>query len=92
MSKIRIVQLVWDKWNAEHIKKHNVAKSEIEEAISNVNAHRQGHSGRIVLIGRSGTRILAMVLRKIKPDQYYIVTARDADKNERRLLYEKESK
>lgn len=90
MTRIRITQLVWDKWNIEHIKKHNVTQTETEKAISNVNAHKQGHSGRIVLIGKAGTRILAVILRKLESAKYYVVTARDADKKERRLLYEKE--
>ncbi|MDO8638179.1 MAG: hypothetical protein Q7R43_01275 [Candidatus Daviesbacteria bacterium] len=91
MTRIRIEQLVWDNWNIKHIKKHNVSVSETEEGIINVTAHKQGYNKRIMLIGRSGKRILA-ILVKAKLGQYYIVTARDAGKKERKLLYEKEKR
>ena len=41
MTKIKIEQLIWDEWNKEHIKKHKVAVSEVEEAVQNINAHRE---------------------------------------------------
>lgn len=92
MIKITIEQLVWDDWNIKHIKKHKVTKEEIEEAITHIVTHRQGYNRRIMLIGRTGTRILSIVVSKEQLDCYYIVTARDADKKERRKLYEKEKK
>lgn len=90
MTKIGLNHLIWDEWNKEHIKKHKVTQAELKEAVARVSAHRGGYSGRIVLIGRSGKRILAIVLEKEKTGYYYINTARDADKKERRLLYDKE--
>lgn len=91
MTRIRISQLVWDDWNVKHIKKrHNVSKKEVEEAISNISAHRMGHSKKIILIGRSGKRLIAMILGYEKGNKYYPATARDADRKERRLVYEKE--
>lgn len=92
MTKIKIDQLIWDQWNLEHIKKHNVLQQEVEEVIERVQAHRKGYSGRIFLIGRAGTRILAVLLEKEKDGKYYIVTARDADRKERKLLYAEENK
>ena len=92
MTKIVLSQLIWDNWNKEHIKIHDVSIEEVEEAISNLLAHRMGHSGKVVLIGRSGKRLIAMVLAKEKGSTYYVVTARDADRKERKLVYEKEDK
>jgi uncharacterized DUF497 family protein len=75
MTKIKISQLIWDEWNTEHIKKHNVTVAEVEEAIRTVNAHRKGYLGRIVLIGRAGKRILAMIVKPHANKTYYLLTA-----------------
>lgn len=92
MTKIKISQLIWDTWNRKHIKKHNVTVDEVIEGIQKVNAHREGYSGRIILIARVGTRILAILVSPKENKKYYLVTARDADKKERRLLYDNEKK
>jgi uncharacterized DUF497 family protein len=92
MTKIVLSQLIWDAWNREHIKKHNVSPTEVEEAVSNLLTHRMGHDGKIVLMGRSGKRLIAMIMAQEEGNKYYIVTARDADRKERRLVYEKENK
>lgn len=92
MTDIRLKQLIWDNWNINHIKKHNVTVKEAEEAVSNILAHRMGYGRKIILIGRSGKRLLAMIMAHEQENKYYVVTARDADKKERRLVYEKEGK
>ena len=66
MTKIVLEQLIWDVWNTKHIKKHNVSIRETEEAISNIIAHRMGYDKKIILIGRSGKRLLAMIVAKEK--------------------------
>lgn len=90
MTRIKIEQLLWDEFNLNHVVKHNVTKGEIEEAIQKINAHREGYLKRIFLIGRSGKRILSVLVKPKENKKYYIVTARDADKKERKLLYENE--
>lgn len=90
MTRIKVTQLVWDGNNQEHIKKHNVFIDQVEEIGRNQLVHKKGHSGRYIIIGRSGTRILSVVLKRVKTGIYYVVTARDADKKERKLIYEKE--
>ena len=90
MTRIILKALIWDVWNTIHIKKHSVTKKETESAIKNIIAYRQGYKGRIVLIGRSGKRLLAVIVSKEISGRYYVVTARNADKKERRLAYEKE--
>lgn len=92
MTRIVLEQLIWNDWNIEHIKKHNVSSKEVEEAISNILAHRMGYGRKIILIGRSGKRLLSMIVAKEKGNKYYPVTVRDADRKERRLVYEKEKK
>jgi uncharacterized DUF497 family protein len=88
----KITSLVWDDFNREHIKKHNVTIREVEEAVENTGAHNQGYSNRFILIGKSGKRILAVILSKHKSGSFYVVTARDASKKERTILYDKEAK
>ncbi len=94
MTKIKIDQLIWDEWNIKHIRKHSISQQEVEEAIINVVAHRKGYRRRIILIGRSKTRILSVIAVKEHSSKYYVITARDADKKERKLIYkyEKENK
>lgn len=92
MTRIKIEQLIWDKWNIDHIKKHKVSQKEVEEAIINVKAYRKGYDGRMILIGRSGSRILSVITSREKLNKYYVITCRDADKKERGLIYEKEKK
>lgn len=48
MTKIKINQLIWDEWNREHIKKHNVTPQQVEEALLKVVAHKRGYGGRVV--------------------------------------------
>lgn len=92
MTKLRIKKLVWDKWNTEHIKKHNVTVEEIEVATQNIIAHEKVKNGRYAAFARTGTRILTIIVKRQNTAIYYLVTARDADKPERRKVYEKEKK
>lgn len=91
MIKIEVDKLIWDRCNIKHIKKHNVTKKEVEDSVLNIEAHKQGYKKRILFIGRSGKRILSVILSKKENNNFYVVTARDSDKKERRLLYEKEN-
>ena len=92
MTKIKISQLIWDAWNKQHIKKHNVTIAEVEEGILNVKTHRIVKSGRILLIAKINERILSIIIAQEENNTYYIVTARDAAKKERRQFYDKEKK
>lgn len=90
MTRIVIKKLIWDEWNREHIKKHNVTVGEAEEAVANLVAHRRGKKGRFIAIGRSGSRIISVLVGREKTGIYYVATARDSDKRERRIVYDKE--
>lgn len=83
--KIRKRDLIWSEWNIKHIAKHKVTPGEAEEALKDRGVKaKETYGGRILIIGKSGPRMLAVVLAKEK-DGYYIVTARDAGRKERRI-------
>ena len=90
MTRITIKQLVWDAYNIEHIKKHDVTVDEAEEAVKNFILHKQGKKGRYLAIGISGSRLISLIVRRESVGVYYLVTARDSSKKERRDIYEKE--
>jgi uncharacterized DUF497 family protein len=92
MTRIVVKWLVWDEFNTEHIKKHNVTIEEVETAIKHLVTHKKGKKGKYMLFGRTAKRILALIAGREGENTYYIVSARDADKPERRRVYEKERK
>lgn len=90
MTRIIIRKLIWDQYNIEHIKKHNVTVQEAEEAVKNFIAHKKGKSGRYIAMGRSGTRLISLVISRVTIGVYYLTTARDSSKKERKEIYGKE--
>lgn len=87
---ISIHRLVWDPWNVAHIARHKVSPEEVEEVCHAKFIVRQGHTGRLLIIGPTESRrILAIVLANKKNHVYYVVTARTADRKER-IIYQKE--
>ncbi|MBU1130259.1 BrnT family toxin [Patescibacteria group bacterium] len=84
---MELKELVWNDFNSKHILKHKVNKTETEEACNNRKLVLSAKNKRLLLIGKTKKgRILSIVLDKIKPSKYYIVTARDSSKKERRLI------
>ena len=75
--------IIWNDWNREHIKKHNVSVIEVEKLVDSDFFNNPGHSGRNVLTARVGDRILTVVA-SFEDEGLYVVTARDASKEERR--------
>ena len=92
MTRIRVKKLVWNEWNTDHIKKHNVSIREIEISIINIATHKHGYKGRYILIGRSDKRIISTIVKRESLNTYLVITARDADKKERKIVYEKEKR
>ncbi len=90
MTRIVIKELIWDKINVEHIKKHKVSQSEAEEVSKNMLTHQSVKQGRYAIIGRVGSRILTVIVNRVGTGIYYPVTARDAAKKERRKIYKRE--
>lgn len=92
MTNVRIKQLIWDAYNIEHIKKHNVERDEVEVVAKNFIAHKRVKLGRYSIFGRIGLRIITVIIKRVSTGVYYPVTARDVAKKERKLIYEKERK
>ena len=83
---LTVDRLIWDAWNVAHIARHQVIPEEVEEVCYGDPAIGHAYGGRIMLIGpTSGGRMLAVVLSpQPEPGVYYPITARDADRKERR--------
>lgn len=90
MTRVVIRNLIWDEVNLEHIKEHGVSRSEVKEVKKNFLYHRKTHTGRYLAVARVGQRIITIIIKRKGLGKYYLVTARDASKKERRDLYEKE--
>lgn len=90
MTRIVIKKLIWDEFNVEHIKKHDVRVDEVESLAKNIALHKKAKQGRYSIIGRVGLRMLTAIVDRRELGIYYPVTARNSAKKERRNLYEKE--
>ncbi len=90
---IVINELIWDEFNLNHIQKHNVTQLEIVEASQKVKSILEGNLGRLVVIGKTkNKRLITFILDKKGKDNYYLVTARDTSRVERRIINEKNNK
>lgn len=90
MTRIVVKKLIWDEYNVDHVKKHNVTVQEVENTAKSSAVHKRAKKGRYLIIGRAGTRILSVVINRRGVGIYYPVSVRDSNKSERRILYEKE--
>ena len=92
MTRIIIRKLIFDQYNREHIQKHKVSETEIIAAGNNLIYHRKTYGSRYLVTGWSSERLITMVIQRRQKGEYYLVTARDASKKERRKVYAKEKK
>lgn len=89
-SKYSKFNLVWDNWNLEHIKKHNVSKYEVEIAFKSKDLLTESYRGRVTLISKTKRgRLLTIALSFEKQKDAYIVSARDSSKKEREKYNDK---
>jgi uncharacterized DUF497 family protein len=83
---LSVRRLIWDAWNVAHIARHRVIPEEVEEVCHDQPITSETYKGRLRVIGltQSG-RILTVILAPT-PDAgvYYPITARPADRKERR--------
>ena len=87
---IVIDELIWDEWNINHIKKHDVKTHEVEEACNNLIEAFESYNNRLIVLGKTDKkRILAIIMAQIDKNSYYVVTARDASRKERKLYEHK---
>ncbi len=92
MTRIIIRKLIFDDYNRKHIRRHNVSETEVIKAGNRIIFHKKTYKDRYLAVGRVNLRLIALVIRRENKREYYLVTARDAGKNERRRVYEKEKK
>ncbi len=84
---IKIKQLIWDDWNVKHIGKHKITVDEVGEVCRFVKKVLKTYQGRLVVLGKTKKdRSLTVVLAPKGKNKYYVVTARDTSKKERRIL------
>lgn len=81
-----IRELIWDTWNEDHIARHGVEPEEVEEAVRNDPYVTRQRNKTYGLICRTDDgRLLMVILAPQGGDIYFVVTARDANREERRL-------
>lgn len=81
----RRYRLSWNPGAIAHIWRHRVVPAEVEDVCAGDAIRRQGRDGRIILVGpTTAGRMLAVVLELQTDGTYYPVTARPADRQERR--------
>lgn len=83
---IFVRKLVWDSWNVQHIARHHVTPDEVEAVChSDPLILRGQQKNRLVLIGQTEERILAVILESQGKGQYYPITAYPADQKDSNL-------
>jgi len=84
---IAVSGLIWEKENIDHIARHGVSQTEVEEVCHGSYVTLDAYDGRFLVIGltKSG-RALAIIIDP-EPEEYvfYVVTARSADRKERKI-------
>lgn len=92
MNTINANSLIWDEFNSYHIGKHKVSVDEIVEACTQIVHTEKTKFNRLLMVGITNSkRILSMVFSRTNED-YYLVTARDASKKERKIYAEIQKK
>ena len=83
---LTIRRLIWDAWNVAHIARHHVIPEEVEEVCHGQPITSQTYKGRLRVVGPTRrNRMLTVILAPTDNEGvYYPVTARPADRKERR--------
>lgn len=80
-----IGELRWDEWNVEHIARHHVQFWEVDEVLDDKPRFIRVRRGRLEMIGQTAVgRYLSVFADQLGYDEYYVVSARDANRAERR--------
>ncbi len=86
---MKIDELVFNERNIEHIARHSVLPEEIKQVVGGKILPLEAKLGRVMIVGKTKAgRSLAIVLEKVKGNIYFPVTARDADRKERKMYQE----
>jgi len=83
---LTIRRLIWDPWNVSHIARHHVTPEEVEQVCHGQPITSQTYKGRLRVVGPTRRRRMLTVILAPTDQQgvYYPVTARPADRKERR--------
>lgn len=80
-----IDELLWDDWNAEHLARHHVSPTEVDEVCFGEPWILRGREGRFVVFGQTlAGRYLLVILGERGAGLFYPITARDMTETERR--------
>lgn len=88
---MRVDSFEWDVGNNGHIARHRVTQDEAEEVFDARPYMMRSRDGRYVAIGQtaSGRYLFCVFERTAQAGQIRIITARDAERSERRLFKRK---
>jgi uncharacterized DUF497 family protein len=83
-----IRRIAWDQASIDHIARHGVDPSEVEDAVFGRSHQDRARDGRYRIVGQTrGGRYLAVYVEpESEPGLFYVLTARDATPQERRLI------
>jgi uncharacterized DUF497 family protein len=89
MKEISILALVWDSFNEAHIwERHQLTRAEVEEVAYGPAENlyvRRTYGSRFLVIGPKADRqLIVLILAPKGQGKYYPVSARPADRKERR--------
>lgn len=93
LRRFPLDRLVWDDWNREHIARHGVVPTEVEEAVAGATLAEPSYKERYALIGMTAAgRSIVSVIGPVpeQPSVFYVFTARPANRRERRRYAEAE--
>ncbi len=93
MKDISILGLVWDTFNEAYIwERHQLIRAEVEEVAYGPSENlyaRQTYGGRFLVIGpKIDRQLIVLILAPKGSGKFYPVSARPADKKERRAYRE----
>lgn len=84
---ITIKGLIWNEANKEHIKRHGVKESEVEDVCRGDYENQPTYGNRLMIFGKTRKkRKLTIVLIEKEDHNYLVITARDMSKKERRYF------
>jgi Protein of unknown function (DUF497). len=89
MSKVRIV---WEEKVIEHIRKHGVRKSEVENALNGktyTKAVTRNGEKRTAVLAESEGRVLFIVLRRVRENIFIVLSAYEAPEKMKKLYKRK---
>jgi uncharacterized protein len=80
-------RLTWDSWNVAHIARHDVTPEEVEEVCQGEPLTSETYKGRLRVVGptQSGRMLTVILAPADQTGGYYPITARSADRKERRM-------